>query len=155
MILHKQPLTTEIYGKVFFLAHGDGLGDPDGKFKLLRAVFHNRLCQVMFSALHPRWGVAFGMEWARRSRLKRKDGQEPPYMGERREPLVLFTKDYMKTHGNVDYFIYGHRHIELDLQLSKKVRMMIIGDWISQFTYVVFDGGHLFLEEYVEGESQP
>ena len=155
VILHKQPLTTEIYGKVFFLAHGDGLGDPDGKFKLLRAVFHNRLCQVMFSALHPRWGVAFGMEWARRSRLKRKDGQEPPYMGERREPLVLFTKDYMKTHGNVDYFIYGHRHIELDLQLSKKVRMMIIGDWITQFTYVVFDGGHLFLEEYVEGESQP
>ena len=33
--------------------------------------------------------------------------------------------------------------------------MMIIGDWITQFTYVVFDGEHLLLEEYVEGESQP
>ena len=60
----------------------------------------------------------------------------------------------LKSHDNIDYFIYGHRHIELDLMLSRKVRMMIIGDWISQFTYVVFDGEHLFLEEYVEGESK-
>ena len=51
--------------------------------------------------------------------------------------------------------MYGHRHIELDLILSRKSRMMILGDWISQFTYAVFDGEHMFLEEYVEGESQP
>ena len=75
-------------------------------------------------------------------------------MGEDKEHLVLFTKEYLKSHDNIDYFIYGHRHIELDLMLSRKVRMMIIGDWISQFTYVVFDGEHLFLEEYVEGESK-
>ena len=60
----------------------------------------------------------------------------------------------MKTHPDIDYFIYGHRHIELDLMLSRKTRMMIIGDWIWQFTYVVFDGEHLFLEEYAEGESK-
>jgi UDP-2,3-diacylglucosamine hydrolase len=155
VILHKRPLTTEIYGKVFMLAHGDGLGDPDRKFKLLRAVFHNRCCQVLFSALHPRWGMAFGMLWAKHSRLKRMNGGEPPYMGENREHLVLFTKRYIQTHSNVDYFLYGHRHIELDLQLTKKARMMILGDWITQFTYAVFDGEHLFLEEYVEGESQP
>ena len=29
VILHRHPLTTEIYGKEFYLAHGDGLGDPD------------------------------------------------------------------------------------------------------------------------------
>lgn len=155
VILHKRPLTTEIYGKVFMLAHGDGLGDPDRKFKLLRAVFHNRFFQVLFSALHPRWGMAFGMLWAKHSRLKRMNGGEPPYMGENREHLVLFTKRYIQTHSNVDYFLYGHRHIELDLQLTKKARMMILGDWITQFTYAVFDGEHLFLEEYVEGESQP
>ena len=97
----------------------------------------------------------FGLTWAKNSRLKRVDGIEPPYMGEQREHLVLYTKQYMKTHPNVDYFIYGHRHIELDLILSRKSRMMILGDWITQFTYAVFDGEHMFLEEYVEGESQP
>ena len=150
--LHTKPLTTEIYDKVFFIAHGDGLGDGDKKFKLIRGIFHNRLCQRLFSAVHPRWGMWFGLQWAKHSRLKRKEG-EPPYMGDDKEQLVLFTKDYMKGHADVDYYIYGHRHIELDLQLTKRVRMMIIGDWISHFTYVVFDGVHLFLSEYVEGES--
>lgn len=155
VILHKKPLTTEIYGKVFFLAHGDGLGDPDKKFKLLRALFHNRFCQIMFSAIHPRWSQWLGMTWAKHSRLKRKNNEEPAYMGESREHLVLFTKKYIQYHSNVDYFIYGHRHIEVDLQLTKKARLMILGDWITQFSYVVFDGNHIFMSEYIEGESLP
>ena len=154
VILHKQPLTTEIYGKVFLMAHGDGLGDPDKKFKFIRGMFRNKVCQRLFSTLHPRWSMWFGQTWAKHSRMKRADGKEPPYMGEDKEFLVLYTKEYIKTHPEIDYFIYGHRHIELDLMLSRKSRIMIIGDWIWQFTYVVFDGEHLLLEEYVEGESK-
>jgi len=154
VILHTKPETVDIYGKVFYYAHGDGLGDHDPKFNLIRRVFHNRLCQRMFAALHPRWGVAFGMEWARRSRLKRADGKEPPYQGEDKEALVRYAKDYLRGHTDIDCFIFGHRHIELDLMLSRKTRLMIIGDWIWQYTYVVYDGEHIFLEEYVEGESK-
>ena len=155
MTFFYKPITPEIYGKVFYLAHGDGLGDPDGKFKLLRRIFHNRTCQRLLNAVHPRWGMWMGLTWAKHSRLKHADGKEPAFMGEDKEHLVLWTKEYMKQHSDIDYFIYGHRHIELDLVLSRKSRMMIIGDWIWQFTYVVFDGEHIFLEEYVEGESQP
>jgi UDP-2,3-diacylglucosamine hydrolase len=140
---------------VFYLAHGDGLGSDDRRFRLLRAVFHDRLCQRLFAALHPRWGMAFGLEWARRSRLKREDGKEPPYLGEDKEELVRFAKDYTRTHPEVNFFIFGHRHIELDLMLSRQTRVVILGDWISQFTYAVFDGERLFLENYVEGESEP
>lgn len=155
--LHKKPVTTEIYGKVFFLAHGDGLGDPDVKFKLLRRVFHNRLCQVLFSSLHPRWGMWFGLVWAKHSHLKHKaeNGEDHvPYLGEEKEHLVRYTRQYIQYHPNVDYFLYGHRHIEVDLQLTKKTRLMILGDWITHFTYAVFDGQHMFLSEYVEGESK-
>ena len=72
-----------------------------------------------------------------------------------REHLVLFTKKYIQYHSNVDYFIYGHRHIEVDLQLTKKARMIILGDWITHFTYVVWDGEHLLMSQYIEGESRP
>lgn len=140
---------------MFFLAHGDGLGDPDNKFKFLRKMFHNRTCQRLLNFMHPRWGMALGLNWAKQSRMKRADGKEPPYMGENKEFLVRFTKQYMQHHKDIDYFIYGHRHIELDLMLSKKTRMMILGDWIWQFSYAVFDGEHMFLEQYIEGESQP
>ena len=155
VILHKQPLTTELYGKIFFLAHGDGLGDPSKVFKLLRWVFHNRLCQVGFSAIHPRWALWLGNKWARHSYLKHKDTGVPPYMGPEKEYLVRYTRQYMQNHPNIDYYIYGHRHIELDLQLTKKARVMILGDWISQFSYAIYDGEHMFMEEYIEGESQP
>lgn len=153
--LHRQSSVVEIYGKVFYLAHGDGLGSKDRKFRLLRAVFHNRVCQRLFAAVHPRWGVTFGLEWARRSRLKREDGKEPSYMGEDREELILFAKDYLHTHPDINFFLFGHRHIELDLMLTRQTRLLILGDWISQFSYVIYDGEHLFLEEFVEGESQP
>ena len=154
VILHKQPQTIELYGKIFYLAHGDGLGDPSKSFKVIRSIFHNKVCQWLFSGLHPRWGLWFGQAWAKHSRLKHEAEGVPPYMGEDREHLVLYTKKYIQYHSNVDYFIYGHRHIELDLQLTKKARVLILGDWISQFTYVVWDGQHLFMQQYIEGESK-
>ena len=154
VILHKRPLTTEIYGKVFMLAHGDGLGDPDRKFRFLRAVFRNRLCQRMFSCIHPRWAVDFGLSWAAHSRLKHGvEGGDPPYLGEDKEYLVRFAKEYLKAHSEINYFIFGHRHIELDLMLTRSSRVLILGDWITQFTYAVFDGENLFMENYVEGDT--
>ncbi len=152
--LHREPATVEIGSAVFYLAHGDGLGDRDPRFRFLRALFHSPVAQTLFAAVHPRWGMDFGLEWARHSRLKRAGGQEPPYMGEDREPLVRFAKAYLAEHTEVNYFIFGHRHIELDLMLSRTARMLIIGDWITQFTYAVFDGEHLIMERYVEGETR-
>ena len=154
LIIHKKPLTTELYGKEFYLAHGDGLGDPDKKFQFLRSLFHNKILQALFSCIHPRWSIAFGLNWAKHSRLKRENGKEPDYMGEDKEYLVLYSKEYLKSHPDINYFIYGHRHIELDLQLSKTSRVLILGDWISLFTYAVFDGEHLFMEQYIEGETK-
>ncbi|MBQ6652570.1 MAG: UDP-2,3-diacylglucosamine diphosphatase [Prevotella sp.] len=155
VILHREPLTTEIYDKVFFLAHGDGLGDESRKFRFLRSMFHNRTCQRLLNSVHPRWGMAFGLNWARNSYEKHKQTDQPAYMGEEREQLVVFTKHYMESHPDVDYYLYGHRHIELDLVLSRKARMLILGDWITKFTYAVFDGEHLYMEQYIEGESKP
>lgn len=154
LILHHEPLTTEIYGKEFYLAHGDGLGDNSGSFKLLRAAFHNRTLQTLFSALHPRWSMELGLTWAKHSRMKRINGKEPDYMGEEKEFLVLYTKDYLKLHPTINYFIYGHRHILLDLMLSASARVLILGDWITYFSYAVFDGENLILEEFTEGEHK-
>lgn len=154
MILHRQPLTTEIYGREFYLAHGDGLGDPDKKFKFLRAMFHNRFLQKAFSTIHPRWSIDFGLSWAKHSRLKHDNEGDPEYLGEQNEHLVIYSKEYLQTHPEINFFIYGHRHIELDLMLSKTSRILILGDWIKLFSYAVFDGENLFLENYIEGETQ-
>ena len=154
VILHRSPITVELGDKVFYMGHGDGLGDPDKKFKMLRWMFHNHICQRLLNAVHPRWGMWLGLNWAKHSRLKRKDGKEPPYMGEDKEFLVRYAKEYLQTHPDIDFYLFGHRHIELDLMLTKKTRMLILGDWLWQFTYAVFDGEHLFMENYIEGETK-
>ena len=53
----------------------------------------------------------------------------------------------------VDFFLFGHRHIELDLALSRQTRVVILGDWITQFSYAVYNGEQLYLENYTEGEA--
>ena len=96
MVLHRHNEVVEIGDKTFFLGHGDGLNRQERGFKLLRALFHNRLCQTLFAAVHPRWGMAFGLEWAKHSRLKREDGKEPPYQGEDKETSSSLPKTILK-----------------------------------------------------------
>lgn len=156
--IHRQPLTVEITDKLFYLAHGDGLGDTDWKFRILRSIFHNKWCQYAFSLIHPDIGVEIGLRWAKHSREKHEPCLQDNYsgvsnyQGEDEEYLVQYAKMYKKAHQDINFFIFGHRHIELDLMLSKDTRMLILGDWITQCSYAVWDGEHMYLENYVEGE---
>ena len=155
VFMHREPLACELGDKVFYLAHGDGLGDPDPSFHLLKWLFHNPVAQTCFSAIHPRWGVELGLTWAAHSRKKHGDGGDPPFLGEKKEFLVRYAKDYLATHPSINYFIFGHRHIELDLFLTHQARVIILGDWITQFTYAVFDGETIQMHNNIEGETQP
>jgi len=147
LILHKEPLLTTIAGKTFYLAHGDGLGDYSRSFKLIRWIFHNKVCQFLYRSIHPDLGIKFGYAWAKRSR--QKELKHPlPYFGGDKEHLVLYADSCLQTHPEIDYFIFGHRHILLDLMLNHKTRMLIIGDWLRYFSFAVFDGEKLKLDQY-------
>lgn len=148
VILHREPLLTELEGKTFYLAHGDGLGDTSRSFRLIRSVFHNRFCQILFSLFPPRLGVGFGHLWSAHSRKKELD--PVPYLGENKEHLVLYAKEYLQLHPDTDYFVFGHRHILLDILLNEKSRMVIIGDWMRYFSYAVFDGKKLEVKQFEE-----
>ena len=134
--------------QVAFIGHGDGLGDKDRKFLFLRSMFHNPLLQRLFACIHPSWSVGFGLEWAKRSRLKHEAEGAPRYLGEQQEPLIQYSKQYLEKHPDINYFIYGHRHIELDLMLNRDSRIIILGDCWQQFTYAQFDNFGLRLLNY-------
>ena len=58
------------------------------------------------------------------------------------ENLVRFAKEYLEEHPTdaPDFFIFGHRHIMLDLMLTRQSRVVILGDWITHFSYAQWDG---------------
>jgi len=143
MIVHKKPLIQDISGKKFFLAHGDGLGDKSKSFKIIRYLFHNRLCQKAFACLHPRWALAIAHKWSQHSR---ETGGVTEYLGEDKEYLVSFAKEQLKISPEINFFVFGHRHIMLDLMLTKSSRIIILGDWITLFSYGVFNGNDFSLE---------
>lgn len=149
VIVHKKPEEVDLNGKRFFLAHGDGLADESRLFRIIRSIFHNRFCQWLFSGVHPRWTIGLAHAW---SKLSRKQGVNNEYLGEDNEFLVTFSKDYLKKHPNINFFIYGHRHIVLDLMIAKTSRVIILGDWISHFSYAVLEGENLFVEFFEENE---
>lgn len=155
VIMHYEPCTMEIQGKVFYLAHGDGLGDEDRKFGFLRGMFHNRFLQWAFHWLHPDWTVPFGLRWAQHNKERHDQMGPPVYQGEEREPLVIYSKSYLRDHPDVNFFVYGHRHIELDLMLTRDTRLLILGNWVESFTYACFDGENMTLTNYIEGETKP
>ena len=58
---------------------------------------------------------------------------------------LVFQKKLEEKH--FDYFVFGHRHLPLDIQLNPKSKYINLGDWITHFTYGVFDGKELFLKK--------
>jgi UDP-2,3-diacylglucosamine hydrolase len=146
VIVHREPITKEFAGKKFYLGHGDGLGPGDRGYKFIKKIFSSSVCHWLFSRLHPNFGVLFARFWSRRSRV----GQGPvdeKFLGEEKEWLILYSKDILKKE-HFDYFIFGHRHLPLDITVGTKSRYINLGDWISYNTYAVFDGNDLELKKF-------
>ncbi len=136
-IVHRKPEIMLLNGKRCFLAHGDGLGFTHRSFRILRSIFHNPVLQFLFRLLPPALGNAFGYNWAKHSREK-EIVRPTGYKGEKNEELIQFTKEQEQT-AHCDYYIFGHRHIELDLELSTRARILILGDMFKLYTYAQMD----------------
>ena len=65
-------------------------------------------------------------------------------MGEEKEWLVAYCKEKLN-HEHFDYFVFGHRHLPLDIQLSPKSNYINLGDWIKYYSYAVLTNGNMTL----------
>lgn len=155
VIVHTEPCLLEMYGYEFYLAHGHTMDiEPnDWKTKLMFRCFQSKGLQRMARMIHPHWFINFGLNWAKSSRLKHQKKGEPGFKGEENERLIVFAKKYLADHPGVNFFLFGHRHIELDMFLTHECRLLMIGEWYSKYTFVRFDGKEMFMGNYIEGET--
>jgi UDP-2,3-diacylglucosamine hydrolase len=133
-------------GKSFHIAHGDGLGPGDHKYKFLKKIFRSKICQWLFGILPPYFGVGLANYFSRSSRAK-TGFMEEKFFGEDKEWLIIYSKETLKKK-NYDYFLFGHRHLPIDYRLHNGSRYINLGDWINYYTYAVFDGENLILSSY-------
>ncbi len=144
--VHREPIQRSWNGKDFYIGHGDGLGPGDYGYKVIKKVFNSRLCQWIFARFHPNFGIGVADFWSRTSR-KVSQEKDATFLGEEGEWLVHYCKEIL-TREHYDYFIFGHRHLPLDIRLTPDSRYLNLGDWIRYYTYARFDGNDLELLRY-------
>ena len=141
-----EPVSRTFNGKNFYIGHGDGLGPGDYWYKFLKLIFRSKISQWLYSRIHP--NLSFWI--ARASSLKSRavtGNSDEIFEGAEKEWLYVFCKDYLSNH-KVDYFIFGHRHLPLELDIENKATYINLGDWIRYNSYAVFDGNKLELKYY-------
>lgn len=129
----------------FFIGHGDGLGPDDKGFKRMKKVLTNPVAQWLFRWLHPDIGVRLARHLSINNRIISGEA-DAKFLGEDKEWLVLYAKRKLEQ-GHYDHFIFGHRHLPLEIKLEPTSTYTNLGDWITYFTYAVFDGEKLSLKK--------
>lgn len=144
--LYREPITRIYNNKKFYLGHGDGLGPGDHGYKFIKKLFANRFCQWLFERLHPNFAITIANYWSHKSRLS-QSSDDQIFLGEEKEWLAMYSKDILKKE-HFDYFIFGHRHLPLDLKLGENSQYVNLGEWVNYSSYAVFDGNKLELKYY-------
>ena len=150
--LHRTSEVVVLGGKKFYLSHGDGMGPGDKGYKLLKKLFEFRPSQWLFRWLHPDIGSRMALYFSRKSRIANiiKEGRIEKTGNFDNERLVVFSREMAAEDPSINYFIFGHRHLPIDMPISANARCIILGDWVTNFTYAIFDGDDLSLKYYPE-----
>jgi UDP-2,3-diacylglucosamine hydrolase len=130
--------------KTFLIGHGDGLGPGDHGYKFIKKIFRSKISQFFFGILPPYIGMGIANYFSQKSRAQ-TGATDEKFLGEEKEWLIIYCKEVLKT-TQYDYFIFGHRHLPINFNLSASSLYVNLGDWIKYNSYAIFDGEKLELK---------
>ena len=140
------PQTFVFNDKKFLIGHGDGLGPGDKGYKRMKKVFKHPVSKWIFRWLHPDIGVKLAQYLSVKNKLI-SGAEDVIFLGEDNEWLILYAKRKLETQ-HFDYFVFGHRHLPMEIELANNSKYLNLGDWIGYFTYGVYDGTSFELKKF-------
>ena len=144
--VYHHPIELLVEGQKILVGHGDGLGPGDRSYKLLKRVFTNPIAKGLFRWFHPDLGIRLAKAWSGHSRISNLQKNENHFLNEG-EWLWTYCKEVeAKIHH--DLYIFGHRHLPLELKVSEKSTYFNLGEWVTQNTYLEFDGNNARLKTF-------
>ncbi|MBO3115323.1 UDP-2,3-diacylglucosamine diphosphatase [Winogradskyella sp. DF17] len=144
-VFHK-PQEFQLNNALFYIGHGDGLGPGDKGYKRMKKVFTNPFFKWLFKWLHPDIGVRLAQYLSVKNKLISGD-EDATFLGEDNEWLAQYSRRKLEEKYR-DYFVFGHRHLPLEIELSTASKYINLGDWITYYTYGEFDGNSFELKSY-------
>ena len=146
-VYHK-PKEFTFNDKTFLIGHGDGLGPGDKGYKRMKKVFTNKFFQWCYRWLHPDIGIPIAKHLSVKNKLISGD-EDAKFLGEENEWLAQYAKRKLESK-HYDYFVFGHRHLPLEIEVGNNSKYINLGDWISYYTYGKFDGETMSLNTFKE-----
>jgi UDP-2,3-diacylglucosamine hydrolase len=144
--IHREPIIRNFFEKKVLIGHGDGLGPGDSGYKFLKKFFQNKFCQWCFARLHPNFGVGIANYSSKKSRSATGNHDEI-FKGKDKEWLAIYCEERLRTE-HFDYFIFGHRHLPISLELSNGSKYFNLGDWLKYETYLEFREDNVVLHKW-------
>ena len=151
--IHRDPIKLEISSPAnqtgnqkLLIGHGDGLGPGDSTYKILKWFFNSSVCQWLFARIHPNLGIGIARYWSKKSRIS-NNKREEKFQGDEKEFLLTYCKELERINHH-DFYIFGHRHLPLDLKVSDNSRYINLGEWVNFNTYAVYDGKSVELKTF-------
>lgn len=144
--IHREPIELLVGNQRMIIGHGDGLGSGERGYKILKAFFNSAVCQWLFARIHPNLGMRIAHFWSRRSRINNLQREET-FKGDEKEYLLAWCREQEKAQHR-DFYIFGHRHLVLDLPVGESSRYLNLGEWVHHETYAVYDGQRAELKTF-------
>lgn len=135
--VYHHPIELSVEGKKILVGHGDGLGPGDRSYKFLKKVFTNPIAKWLFRWFHPDLGIKLAKAWSGHSRITNIAKNENHFLNED-EWLWQYCKE-VEARSHHDLYIFGHRHLPLQLPVGDKSTYFNLGEWVSQNTYLSLD----------------
>lgn len=136
-VVYKTPQIFKINDKIFFIGHGDGLVQEEAKYIRMKKIIQHPWSQFLYRQIHPDLGLQIADYFSRKGVKHKKE--ESHIKNFENEYQIIFAKKFLKNNV-VDFFIFGHRHIEAYFQLDIYTYFLNLGDWFINDIYAEFDG---------------
>jgi len=147
--IYYRPQKLNLMGKNFYLSHGEDLRSGISRSKLLRGAFKSSICQLLFSWFHPDVGIQLASYILKKNRVLKSQHNDPA-PSEKKEWMINHIQQILKTDSKIDCFIFAHLHSPFFFLLNDVIPCINLGDWITYFSYAVFDGKKIDLRFYEE-----
>jgi UDP-2,3-diacylglucosamine hydrolase len=128
----------ELAGRRTFLAHGDGLGNGDLGYRLLRMVLRGGLTRWAFRWLHPDVGARIAQ---RVSATETRSAGPTPDDRARSRALESWARERLAADPSLDLLVLGHTHVPLVREVEPERWYVNSGDWVHHTSYVILEPG--------------
>lgn len=132
------PVRMELAGHRALVAHGDGVGKGDLKYRALKAVIRSRASVGAFRALHPDWGRRIA---ALASSTEHKAGTGDAAARGRAAFIQRWAEEQLRADPSIDLVLAGHAHVASRVEVEPGRFYVNSGDWLRTYGYVVLPPG--------------